>query len=106
MILKNHFFGYSIMLSMLVLGSAVQVTANQPPVAVAQPNNQTIYSGMKRPMKHGKMIIRYNGLLPVVGDIPEKEIVWDRLMCFMDQIRRMGVKPSIKVKGIRTLKVK
>lgn len=48
-------------------------------------------------MKHGKMIIKYNGLLPVVEDIPDKEIVWDRLMCFMDQIRRMGAKPTIKV---------
>ena len=48
-------------------------------------------------MKHGKMIIKYNGLLPVVEDIPEKEIVRDRLMYFMDQIRRMGAKSTLKI---------
>jgi hypothetical protein len=52
---------------------------------------------MERPMKHGKMIIKYNGLLPVVEDIPEKDIVRDRLMCFMDQIRKMGAKHTLKV---------
>jgi len=40
--------------------------------------------------------LRLCGLLPVLEDIPEKDIVWDRLMCFMDQIRRMGVKPQCK----------
>lgn len=45
MILIKRFFLYAIMFGILVLGSATQVTANQPPVTVAKPDNQTIYAG-------------------------------------------------------------
>ncbi len=48
-------------------------------------------------MKHGKIIVKYNGLLPVVEDIPDKEMGWDVLMCFMNQIRRMGAASSIRI---------
>jgi PKD repeat protein/DNA-binding MarR family transcriptional regulator len=35
----------AIMISLLVLGLSIQVVANQPPIADAEPDNQTIYAG-------------------------------------------------------------
>ncbi len=92
---KNRLFEYPIMLSMLVLSSAKQITVNQSLVEKAE--IQTIYGGKQGSYKHCKMIIRYDSLIPVVEDIPEEELLWDRLLCFMDQIRRIGSKSPGKI---------
>ncbi len=49
-------------------------------------------------MKHTQMIVRWNGLVPVVDDIPKMEIIWDIIGCFMDRVRTMGIagKPVIR----------
>jgi hypothetical protein len=50
-------------------------------------------------MKYGKMIVKWNGLLPVVDDIPKNEIIWDVIGLFMDRVRCMGAvnKPEMKI---------
>ena len=41
-------------------------------------------------MKYDRMIIGWNGLLPIVVDIPVNEFIWDKVECFMDIVRKMG----------------
>ncbi len=41
----NLYLIFAIMMGLLVLGSAINIVANQPPVADAEPDNQTIYAG-------------------------------------------------------------
>ncbi|UCE38313.1 MAG: PKD domain-containing protein [Thermoplasmata archaeon] len=45
MTLTSRFFACTVMIGMLVLGSAMLVCANQSPIAIALPDNQTIYAG-------------------------------------------------------------
>jgi hypothetical protein len=47
-------------------------------------------------MKYDRMIIGWNGLLPIVVDIPVHEIIWDKVECFMDTVRKMGAEEQIK----------
>ncbi|UCE37963.1 MAG: hypothetical protein JSW00_01625 [Thermoplasmata archaeon] len=54
-------------------------------------------------MKDGKMIIRWNGLLPIVEDIPEDTIIWDKLSRFMGRVRTMGVYSKQQPTGIEAL---
>jgi hypothetical protein len=41
-------------------------------------------------MNYDRMIVGWNGLLPIVADIPVSEIVWEKIGVFMDRVRRMG----------------
>jgi hypothetical protein len=51
-------------------------------------------------MKQDKMITKWNGLLPVVEDMPVHEVIWDTMSYYMDFVRTMGVKESKKSIGV------
>lgn len=39
-----------------------------------------------------KIITRWNGLLPIVEDMPNIENLWEKIDCYMDMIRDIGAK--------------
>lgn len=51
-------------------------------------------------MKQDKMIVKWNGLLPIVEDMPVHEIIWEKMSYYMDFVRTMGVKVSEESIGV------
>lgn len=43
-------------------------------------------------METTMLIIKWNGFLPVVEEMPMPESVWDKIECFMDMVRTVGAK--------------
>jgi hypothetical protein len=41
-------------------------------------------------MKTHRMILYWKGFLPILAELPEEEVIWDRVECFMDSVRKMG----------------
>jgi hypothetical protein len=47
-------------------------------------------------MNQGKIITKWDGLLPIVEEIPNHESIWDRIQCFMDIVRDIGAKDKVE----------
>ena len=47
-------------------------------------------------MKTEKMILWWNGHVPIFGILPVDDVIWDKVECYMDVVRKMGkrVKPA------------
>ncbi|UCG69871.1 MAG: hypothetical protein JSV09_02280 [Thermoplasmata archaeon] len=51
-------------------------------------------------MKQDKLITKWNGLLPIVEDMPMQEIIWDKMSYYMHMVRDMGCEESEEAIGV------
>jgi hypothetical protein len=45
-------------------------------------------------MKTERMILCWNGHLPILGELPVEDVIWEKVECFMDVVRKMGTRPK------------
>lgn len=49
-------------------------------------------------MKTQKMILYWNGFIPIQAELPLDEIIWDKVECYMDSVRKIGLLKQSNVK--------